>query len=144
MVNVVKRSSVKHRIKFFGTWSFQYTAYGGFQGLVFPFEQRQISAPSRFRGFPFFRPREKIASLQNERSALRSFDASSHGVFPVGGMQRELPDVVPARRRTPSSFAGRDAFQRLAQIRAVPSFVGITVIQKRKDQVTRVHGCPRK
>jgi thiamine-phosphate pyrophosphorylase len=66
VVNVMKSHAVECRKKFFRAGSLQHSAHSRFQSLVFPFEQRQISQPSRFGCFALFRAWEEIAPLETE------------------------------------------------------------------------------
>src|SRR5206468_3460555 len=100
-------------------------------------------APGGFSGLSFLRPREKIASFQNERASFAAFDAASHGIFPISGMQGEFPDVVTAGCGAPGRLTCGNAFERLAQIRAVPGFVGIAFAEKCQNQIVRFHAGSR-
>src|SRR3981189_2198832 len=59
-------------------------------------------------------------------------------------MQREFPDIVATGSRTPGSLTGGNAFERLAQIRAMPGLAGIALVEKCKNQFISIHASPQK
>jgi len=96
-------------------------------------ENGSIGAPGGFRGFSFFRPWEEIASLQNEGSMLATFKPAAHGVLPVRSVKRLFPNVVAPARGAPGSLFRGDPLQRLAQVRAVPGLLCVSLVEKGQD-----------
>src|SRR5262245_11731142 len=61
-----------------------------------------------------------IAALERKRSALFTGEPATDGILPVGGVHRELPDVMPARRLTGGRARRAHAAQRSEQRRPMP------------------------
>src|SRR5262249_31075573 len=95
------------------------------QRPVLRIEKLALDAPR------FLRRRRKLQPVRaadRERIAGRSGQAITDAALPVGRVDRELPDVVPAGRWTPVRLAGRDAAQRPAQVRPVPRRLVIRLV----------------
>jgi len=120
VIDIVKGDAVERAEKFSRGVRFQNAAHALLQGAMFFLEQGEIGAPGGFRGPPFFRSREEIASLQDKRTALCPFDPAAHRIFPIRGVKREFPDIVTPVSRPPSRVFRTDAFQRLPQIGLMP------------------------
>src|SRR5713101_4095205 len=137
VVDVMKRHAVDVPQEFLRTSVAECYDNGGAQGAVLSFQQRAVLAPGALA--QFHRPAKKIAALQYKRPALPADEPPPHRVFPVRRMNGKLPDVVPARRRTPSGLPGRDSPEGLPQVWPVPGPFFISLIEKRKYQVLARH-----
>src|SRR5713226_7385653 len=106
---------------------------GGTQRAVLSFQQGAVLAPGALA--QFYRPAKKITALQRKRPALPSGEPPPRHVFPVRRMNGKFPDVVPARRRTPSGLPGRDSPEGLPQVRPVFVLFFTGPTEKRKYQL---------
>ena len=118
----------------------QNAAHALLQGAMLFRKQGEIGAPGRFRGLPFFGPREEIASFQGKRAALSAFDLPAHRIFPIRGVKREFPDIVTPVSRAPGRLFRIDAFQRLPQIGPMPCGTCETLRKHREKQLIFAHG----
>src|SRR6476661_41569 len=98
-------------------------------------EQGLVGAPGAFVLLSCFRARKEIAAFERERAALPTFQFSAHNIFPVGGVQGLLPDVVPPRSRPPCGLRGGDSANRLLEIGAMPGGFFVSLIDQSEDQL---------
>src|SRR5678815_89155 len=95
-------------------------------------EQRLIGLPGTLARV--FRPPKPVRPFDPERTARLARQPPPRGIFPVRGMNDELPDVVPARRRPPGGLRRRDASNRAPKIRAVPRGMIVGLVENRQQE----------
>src|SRR3989338_7483169 len=106
-------------------------------------EQRLIRSPGALGRL--LRSSKPIRAFELKRTAGPSCQTPPRGIFPVRGMNNELPDVVPARRRSPRRLRRGDATNRAAEIRAVPGGMIVCLVEYRQEQANfgRLRHCSR-
>src|SRR5262245_6946219 len=98
-----------------------------------------VRLPCRLRQFSRFGTSEEVATRQRETAALATLQFMADHIFPVCGMQRHFPDVVPTWSRAPSRLLRRDSLQRLPQVCSMPGFFLEGLFKQAQNRGSRVH-----
>ncbi len=140
MVNIVKCYAPQFWQQFLPSRCSTELFYCKPQFAVLALEQLFVGDPRRFCIRARLRSHKKIAALQYKRTALASLDFSPYDVFPIRGVQRDFPDVVPATRRAPCCLLRGHSAERLPQIWTMPCSFFIGFVEQDKNEIGRVHG----
>src|ERR1700681_1171865 len=95
-------------------------------------EQRLIRLPGALGHF--LRPLKPVRTFDWKRPARLSCQAPPCGIFPVRGMDDELPDIMPSPRGPPRGLRRRDATNRAAESRAVPRGMVVSLIENGQQE----------
>src|SRR5271156_3455489 len=106
------------------------------------FENLAAIAPRGFGGR--LGHREEVASLHRERCTSFFEETPPRHVFPICGVQRELPDIVAATLRAPRGNARGDSANGLLQIRTVPGFLFVGFAQELEQKRRVSLSCVRR
>src|SRR5262249_39730903 len=94
-------------------------------------EQIALAAPLLLGGIG---ESEKIVARDREGAALLARQPASHAVLPVGRMQHQIADVVPAGFRTPGSRSRRHSAKRSMQVGSVPGGNAVGLVEHVKEE----------
>src|SRR5215472_4777186 len=103
-------------------------------------EESEVRAPGALRRR--HRTDEPIAPLLAERTSFLVDQHAPDGVLPVRGVERELPDVVPSRRRPPRGFSRADAAQGALEVRSLPRVLLVGLVEQPEQQGRFAHRRP--
>src|SRR6266542_3508676 len=135
VVDVVKRDSVELALER-GRRRFAQGRDHGAQPAVLRVEQGFLFLPLFRRGLA--RAREPVAPVERKGSALLPRQAAPDRIFPVGRVERELPNRVPPGRGPEGRLGRRHATQRPLQVRPVPGLPFVRLVQD-LDQKLLLH-----
>src|SRR6266581_1839162 len=142
MVDVVKADATNLPQKLCGEPFALPISHPAVRGAVLPLKQFAVGAPGSFRQLARFGTRKEIAALERERAAFASFDAAPHGIFPVGCVESQFPDVAPAGAWPPRGLLGGYSADGLPHVWAMPGRLFVGFVEQAKEQLILVHGRP--
>jgi len=86
-----------------------------------------------------FDPAATNAWIDKYFSAIPASKLPANHIFPISGVQRNFPDVVPPCSRTPSSLHHGHALEGLLEVRSMPRFSLVGFVQQSKHKSCCVH-----
>src|SRR5215813_6275252 len=113
VINIVKGNAPKGAGKFCRLRFAQRAAERFAQRQVLAAQYLFVPLPGRFPRLACFRPGEEIAAGQDEAAAFAACKLAANHIFPIGGVQRLFPDIVPAGSGPPRGLLRRHAPERL-------------------------------
>lgn len=78
-------------------------------------------------------PAEPVAPLRGESTPFAAAEAAQDRILPIGGVDRQLPDVVAVRGRPPGRLLGAEAAERSPQVGAVPRLLVVGLIDQAQE-----------
>src|SRR5207244_6427785 len=76
-----------------------------------------------------------IAALERKGPALVAAKPAAHGVLPVRGVDDDISDAAPPGIRTQARLGRRQAANRTAQVRPMPGFFLIRLVEELQEQL---------
>jgi len=96
------------------------------QLAMFSLQQGPV-LPPRLRALRC-RAGKPVAALESKRPSRVSMQSPTHYIFPIGCVEGNFPDVVPAGCRTPRRLLGGYSAQRLLQVGTVPGLLLVCLV----------------
>src|SRR5579863_447589 len=96
MIHVMEGDTEDHPQSALGRLAHEISGDCSAQFHMLSLEQGAILSPGLFYCLPRLRPSEPVAALERKRAARSAQQPPSNGVFPVGGMNGDFPDIVTA------------------------------------------------